>query len=81
LPDFGKGLIIAESEEAGLELIKFRLSGDTSPICVPETNQIAIDYLNSIGYYQYSSTPRMFLNGNVIWNSKQLFSRGCGYLG
>lgn len=81
LPDFGTGLIIADSEISGLELLKFRLSQNPSPICVPETNEAAIGYLKSIGYYQYFKTPRMFLNKNVKWHSNNVYSRGCGYLG
>jgi GNAT superfamily N-acetyltransferase len=81
LPDFGTGLIIADSEISGLELLKYRLSLDPSPICVPETNVAAAGYLISIGYYQYFKTPRMFLNKNVKWQSNKVYSRGCGYLG
>lgn len=81
LPDFGTGLIIADSYISGLELLKFRLSQDPSPICVPETNEAAIGYLKSISYYQYFKTPRMFLNKNVKWHSNNVYSRGCGYLG
>jgi GNAT superfamily N-acetyltransferase len=81
LPDFGTGLIIADSEISGLELLKFRLSRDPSPICVPETNEAAISYLQSIGYYQFLKTPRMFLNKNIKWLSENVYSRGCGYLG
>lgn len=81
LPDFGAGLIISDSEISGLELLKFKLSRDTSPVCVPETNEAAIDYLRSRSYYQYFKTPRMFLNKNVKWDSRNVYSRGCGYLG
>jgi GNAT superfamily N-acetyltransferase len=81
LPDFGSGLIIADSEVSGIELLKFRLLRDPSPICVPETNIAAIEYLKSINYYQYFKTPRMFLNKNVKWDSKNVYSRGCGYMG
>jgi GNAT superfamily N-acetyltransferase len=65
LPDFGAGLIIADSVISGLELLKFRLSRDNSPVCIPEANEAAIDHLTSIGYCQYFKTPRMFLNKNV----------------
>jgi GNAT superfamily N-acetyltransferase len=81
LPDFGSGLIIADSEIAGLELLQYRLSRDTSPICVPETNITAIGYLKSINYFQYFKTPRMYLNKNVKWDPGKVYSRGCGYLG
>jgi GNAT superfamily N-acetyltransferase len=81
LPDFGTGLIIADSENPGLELLKFKISLDTSSICVPETNIAAINYLKTINYYQYFKTPRMYLNKNLKWDSKNVYSRGCGYLG
>jgi ribosomal protein S18 acetylase RimI-like enzyme len=81
LPDFGRGLIIASSENAGLELLKFRLILNPSTICVPETNKRAIEFLTSIGFYQYSKIPRMYLDKNIIWNSKNVYSRGCGHLG
>jgi GNAT superfamily N-acetyltransferase len=81
LPDFGSGLIIADSEKAGIELLKFRLSQNTSPICVPEANKAAIEFLKSLDFYQFSKVPRMFLNRNVNWDSKKVYSRGCGHLG
>jgi GNAT superfamily N-acetyltransferase len=81
LPEFGTGLIVASSEASGIELLKYKLSVDPSPVCIPETNKAAIQYLNSAGYYRYFKTPRMFLNKNVNWDSKNIFSRGCGYLG
>jgi GNAT superfamily N-acetyltransferase len=81
LPDFGVGLIIAETEAAGTELLKFRLSRNSSAICIPETNRIAIDFIASHGFYQFSRNIRMFLNKNVNWKSNGIYARGCGYLG
>ncbi len=81
LPDFGSGLIVADSAVAGVELLKFRLSNNSSAICVPETNHTAIDFLLSIGFCQFLAVQRMYLNENVNWNSGFIFSRGSGYLG
>jgi len=81
LPDFGKGLIIANSENAGLELLEFKLTHNQSTVCVPETNERAINFLTSIGFYQYLKIPRMYLDKNIIWDSKNVYSRGCGHLG
>jgi GNAT superfamily N-acetyltransferase len=81
LPDLGSGLIIADSENSGIELLKYKLLSGNSSICIPETNNAAIDYLKSIGFYQNFKTPRMFLNKNVKWYSENVYSRGCGYLG
>ncbi len=81
LPDFGKGLIVADSEIAGTELLKFRLSLDHSPVCIPETNTAGIDLFNLLGLYQYLRAPRLFFNKNVSWNPQKIYARGCGYLG
>jgi hypothetical protein len=81
LQDFGAGIIMADTEMAGLELLKFRLSLDSGTIVVPETNSIAIDYITSFGFYQSSKTSRVFLNKNLNWDSRKIFARGCGYLG
>jgi ribosomal protein S18 acetylase RimI-like enzyme len=81
LPDFGKGLIIADSSLAGVELLKYRLSRDPSPVCVPETNAMAIGFLRSLGFTQFLQSPRMYLTNNVTWHSQNVYSRGCGYMG
>ena len=81
LPDFGKGLIIAKSDEAGLELLKFKISGDQASVVVPETNRVAIEFLEANGYTHFQTSPRLFLNGNVIWDAKRVYSRGSGYMG
>lgn len=81
LPHFGKGLIIADSVHAGLELMKLRLSVDRSPLCIPETNKAAKDFLNANGYFQFASSPRMYLYNRINWAPAMVFSRGSGYTG
>lgn len=81
LPNFGKGLIIANDHSAGIELLKLKIIKEKSPICVPETNVGAINFLLSIGYSQFSKIPRMFLGENVEWKPECIFSRGSGYMG
>jgi GNAT superfamily N-acetyltransferase len=81
LPDFGKGLIISNSETAGIELLKYRLSRDNSRLCIPETNTTAIKLFSEIGLHQYQRAPRLFLNNNIKWNPSKIYSRGCGYFG
>ena len=81
LPDFGKGLIIAGTDEAGLELLKFKISDDPTPVVVPETNKVAIEFLEANGYTHFQTSPRLFLNRNVTWDAKRVYSRGSGYLG
>jgi len=81
LPCFGSGLIIADTDTAGIELLKFRLSSDRTRLGIPETNIAAIEYLKSAGFELCTASPRMFLDKNVKWDSKHIFLRGCGYLG
>jgi N-acetylglutamate synthase-like GNAT family acetyltransferase len=81
LPNFGKGLIIANDQNSGIELLKLKLIKEKSPVCIPETNMEAIKFLLSVGYSQASKIPRMFLGENVEWKPECVFSRGSGYMG
>lgn len=81
LPDFGKGLIIATTDRVGLELLKFKISGDQSPVVIPETNKAVLEFLVNNGYTHYQTSPRMFLENNVTWDSQRIYARGSGYLG
>lgn len=81
LPNFGKGLIIANDNTAGIELLKYKITAEKSPICVPETNVNAVNLLLSAGYNQSYKIPRMFLGENVEWKPELVFSRGSGYMG
>ncbi|HLP14872.1 MAG TPA: GNAT family N-acetyltransferase [Bacteroidota bacterium] len=81
LPAYGKGLIVARTEIAGIELLKFRLSRDTSSICIPETNTAGIKVLTSLGFREYQRSPRMFLQKNVLWDPQKIYSRATGYSG
>ena len=47
LPDFGGGLIIARTADAGIELMKLRLNRGKTTAVVPEANSLARQYLLS----------------------------------
>ena len=81
LPEFGRGLVAAETEDAGVELLRYKLLHDPAPICLPETNIAGISFLRSLWYIHYLQNPRMFLEKNVEWKSACIYSRGCGYMG
>jgi len=81
LPEFGRGTIIAETEKAGIELLRYRLSRDLAPVCLPETNKAGIEFLRALGLVHYSRIPRMVLHKKVIWTPEKIFSRGSGYMG
>ena len=80
LPDFGNGLIIANNNQSGLELMKFKLS-QSKKIVIPEANITAINYLKYNGFEKYSVCPRMALNGDIEWKPELVFSRASGYCG
>lgn len=81
LPRFGNGLIICKTDTAGIELLKLRLSINSSPICIPQSNFRAKSFLEELGYSEYLSIPRMYLIKRVNWKPEGVFSRGSGYLG
>jgi len=81
LPDFGKGLVIANTEEAGLELLRHKIVRERSSVWVPEANTAAIGLLDSMDYRATLTATRMFLHKNVYWDPKKVYARGSGALG
>jgi len=81
LPDFGKGLILSDTETAGIELLKYRLSQDNSPVCIPGTNTAATHLFRLLGLYEYKRSPRLFFNRDINWDPQKIYSRGSGYFG
>lgn len=81
LPDFGKGLIIANDKNAGVELLKLKYSIEKSNITVPESNKDAIDFLIKNNFTESSQLPRMFLGHETEWKPEMVYARGCGYMG
>jgi GNAT superfamily N-acetyltransferase len=81
LPELGSGLIFAENPEAGLELLKFKLSSGKTRTVIPSGNKIALDFLIANGCRPYSTAPRMVLGKEVSWQPKYIFNRAAGYCG
>jgi len=82
MPDFGAGYIIAKDEEAGLNLLKYKLyHHKDKPICIPESNKPALSYLEQHAYKEYLRVPRMFLGSEANWRPELIFSRATGYTG
>jgi ribosomal protein S18 acetylase RimI-like enzyme len=81
LPDLGAGFIAAENPEAGLELLKFKLSRNNLNIVVPAENKAANRFLKDSGFQLLRVMPRMVLGENVSWKPELIFSRGAGYCG
>jgi hypothetical protein len=81
LPDLGKGMIIADMEVAGIELLKFKITRERSIVCIPEANAVAMAFLVSIGYQPYLRATRMYLGKNIVWQPGKVYARGSGALG
>lgn len=81
LPDLGAGFIAAENPDAGLELLKFKLSRNSLNIVVPAGNKTANKFLKDSGFQLLRVMPRMVLGENVPWKPELIFSRGAGYCG
>lgn len=81
LPDFGRGLVLSRSQEAGRELLKLKHSESGRRTLVPIENQSAIKYLESIALKKGEQSSRMILGKGVAWNPKFIYSYGSGYCG
>ncbi|MCX6120794.1 MAG: GNAT family N-acetyltransferase [Ignavibacteriales bacterium] len=81
LPDFGGGLIIARTADAGLGLMKLRLNRGKKTAVVPEANRIAQELLSSVGFQEFRRSPRMILGSEVYWQPTMMYNRATGYCG
>ena len=81
LPDFGKGLVIADTDAAGLGLLKYKIARERSSVCIPEANAAAAGLLAAVGYEPYLRATRMFLHRNIQWDATKVYARGSGALG
>lgn len=81
LPDFGAGFIAAENTEAGLSLLRFKLSSPGQIVVIPEENFAAAGFLEQIGCIETNIAPRMFLGEETNWHPEMIFSRAAGYCG
>jgi GNAT superfamily N-acetyltransferase len=81
LPEYGTGLIIAKDSEAGIELMKFRLSGGKTTAVIPSANTSAREFLEAKDFQIYRIAPRMILGKEVHWHPAFLYNRATGYSG
>ncbi len=81
LPDFGAGYIAAENAEAGLSLLRFKLSKPGQIVVIPEENFAASGFLEEIGCVETTIAPRMYLGQETSWHPEMIFSRAAGYCG
>ncbi len=81
LPGLGEGLIVAESEEAGIELMKLKLS-KTDKAVIPSENKTAAEFLLQNGFVESQTKGvRMILGQDVDWQPEKIYSRIGGNFG
>lgn len=81
LPAFGQGPVVAESDEAGLTLLRLKHSGKEGTACIPAGNAAGMAMLLSLGFTEDHRAPRMALGDDVPWEQGMVYARGAGYCG
>lgn len=81
LPDLGEGLIIANTNVAGVELMKLKYSNVDKAV-IPEENQAGIDFLLEAGFKLHGiKAKRMILGKDILWKADCYYSRIGGNFG
>ncbi|HPO98729.1 MAG TPA: GNAT family N-acetyltransferase [Bacillota bacterium] len=80
LPDLGEGLIIADDDEAGIELLRYR-GRSVNKTVLPATNEGGIKYLRENGFSENKRVKRMVYGKKLRWYPQKLYSRIDGNFG
>lgn len=80
IPDLKEGLIFAETDEAGLELLKLKYAKVDKAV-LPSDNIAGLEFLKQKGFIETKKGTRMILGKDLDWNPKKMFSRIGGNLG
>ncbi len=81
LPDFGEGLIIANTMEAGIELMKLKHGLKICRAVLPGVNRTGREFLEANGFEQYNEAPRMVFGRETNWKPHMIYSRIGGFYG
>ena len=80
IPNWGDGPVIANNNEAGLELMKIRIQQKKNAV-IPTANQTALEFLGKLGYKTYKTSKRMLLGSPKNWNPTGSYNWISGQLG
>jgi GNAT superfamily N-acetyltransferase len=81
IPDLGEGLIFADNEDAGIELMKIKYSGVDKAV-LPSDNHAGIAFLKQNGFEEADiKGTRMILGNDINWQPHKIFSRAGGNFG
>ena len=81
IPSLKEGLIFAETEVAGIELMKIKYSKIDKAV-LPIDNEVGIEFLKQNGFVEINKKgTRMICGENINWSPKKIYSRIGGNFG
>lgn len=80
IPDLKEGLIFADTNEAGLELMRLKYSKVDYAV-LPSGNTAGLEFLLQNGFTETKKATRMVWGKDIDWKPKNMFSRIGGNLG
>ena len=80
IPDLKEGLIYADTDEAGLELMKLKYARVDKAV-LPSGNSKGVEFLRQNGFVETRKVSRMILGKELDWNPKKMFGRIGGNFG
>lgn len=81
VPDLRNGLIVADSVEAGLELMNFKYA-TADKAAIPSANVAGLEFLKHHGFKETGITaPRMVFGKDIAWKPDMIFGRIGGNFG
>lgn len=81
IESLGDGLIVAQTPEAGENLMNFRLKKNKNKVTVPDGNIELLKSLKAKGFAETLKIPRMVLGTEPKWNPAMIYNRAAGYCG
>lgn len=81
LPEAGEGTIVAINEEAGIELLKYKISFGQNKIVIPEKNKVVQKFMKKNNIKKYDSLPRMIYGEMINWKPENIYNRISGFIG
>ena len=80
IPGLWEGLIIAENETSGTELMKLRMQ-NSNKFSLPINNSKGIKFLKENGFAETKRFKRMIYGNEFKWNPQNIYNRIAGNLG
>ncbi len=81
LPNFGHGLIIASTNEAGELLLQVKHSAKNQRTAVPEQNLHGLEFFNNSSFVKTGECTKMVLGNDFSWKPQNVYSYGSGCFG